>query len=141
MSSHLCLVSCFQVVYVVYRQRFGPQLIIPMVLIERNILIKIFLFRLSELKSRVDELESAEKDHLEKLDDRKAEIDSLKREISRLKTVEEEVSNLLPTDMTVVVVLRRGGIGVLLQSLFVQVADSYCWCYWGCLVYTAFTTH
>ena len=69
-----------------------------MVLIERNILIKIFPFRLSELKSRVDELESAEKDHLEKLDDRKAEIDSLKREISRLKTVEEEVSNLLPTD-------------------------------------------
>ena len=45
------------------------------------------------MTGKVGELESAEKDQLEKLDDRKAEIESLKRDISRLKSIEEEVSN------------------------------------------------
>ena len=49
--------------------------------------------RLDAMTGKVGELESAEKDQLEKLDDRKAEIESLKRDISRLKSIEEEVSN------------------------------------------------
>ena len=48
--------------------------------------------RVVDLQKRVDELQSTQNDHLEKLDDRASEISDLKREVDRLMAFEEQVS-------------------------------------------------
>ena len=55
--------------------------------------LKLNLFpRVVELQLKIDELQSTQNDHLEKLDDRASEISDLKREVDRLMAFEEQVS-------------------------------------------------